>query len=106
MGERESFAAFYALHIERHHTNAARAGALVGDLLVALGVVLALRRATRSVGIVLVPAGFGVQLLGHVVGDSTLWAELDAFRRHPIWGPLADARMFVALSRGELPPAG
>lgn len=97
---------FYASHIERHHTNAARAGALVGDLLVALGVVLALRGATRAVGIGLVPAGFGVQLLGHVVGEPTVRAELEAFRRHPIWGPLADARMFIAMVRGELPPAG
>jgi hypothetical protein len=99
------FDSFYAAHLERHAAPAALAGAFVGDSVVGLGALVALRRGSRTRGAALVGAGFGIQLLGHVIGNNTLRQELEAVRRHPVWGIVADLKMFLALARRGRDPA-
>ena len=104
MSALDGFDAFYAAHVGRHRTWPARIGALVGDAIVVVSAVLALRPATRRMGLRMVGVGFAVQLAGHLP-DGTAGAEVRALGRHPVLGALADVRMFVDLARRRLPPA-
>ena len=103
MSAHDGFDAFYAAQVRRHRTWSARIGALVGDAIVVVSSVLALRPATRRMGLRMVGVGFAVQLAGHLP-DGTAGAEVRALGRHPVLGTLADARMFVDLARRRLPP--
>ena len=88
----DEFDAFFQEHLRQHTSRFNKWCVVISDSAVTAGELALLSKRLRPLAPVLIGAGLGTMLIGHVV-DGTVSDALTGFLAHPVWSVRADVKM-------------